>query len=343
MKKHLFTLLRLLIAAGGIAYIIWSLTWTDQPGGEPGILTMLRGADVPMLVLGLLVIGPVFPIQGLRWLLLLRACGINVTYHKAFRLVMVGSFFNYCMPGTTGGDVAKAYYAAKGSGRTTDAILSVVIDRVAGMLGLVIVGGAAGLFMLDNPIVHGLIDSIWIPIVRNMEIVILSAIVVTVTIIYFSKMLLRMLGVNWLLTRKPTEHIFERVSRAVSTYRDHKATLIGAIGLSILVHICIVVATVLAGKALGITHPTGFLVAVVPVLVLVMTIPISYQGLGVTEGFAKPLLVKAGFCTANQMVGMLMLYRLYMVAYSLLGSLFLLRGDIHLHPQQTEKTSDVVA
>ena len=81
----------------------------------PGLVSMLRTANTQWLVFGLLAISLVYPIITLRWWLLLRARGIPVTLWNTFRLTMVGHFFNFCMPGTTGGDLVKAYYAAQRS------------------------------------------------------------------------------------------------------------------------------------------------------------------------------------------------------------------------------------
>ena len=39
-------------------------------------------------------------------------------------------------------------------------------------------------------------------------------------------------------------------------------------------------------------------------------------------------------------IGMLMLYRVYMIAYSLTGSYFVLRGDVRMHPEREEKASE---
>jgi hypothetical protein len=78
------------------------------------------------------------------------------------------------------------------------------------------------------------------------------------------------------------------------------------------------------------------------VLFLGAAVPISYQGLGVMEAIGGQLLVNPPACTFNQLVGLLMLARLFQVFYSLIGALFLLKGDIHLHPAVEVSTTDSV-
>lgn len=383
MKKYLLTCIRILIAAGGIGFIVFSLTWTDHvqlPAGtkmpdgslllkatsyptiagdeksfnrgelvtiriddqlrmniptddrgtednqfqfKPGITPTLREAKTSLLVAGWLSMGLIFPLQTTRWLLLLRARKMPVSFSKAFRLYMVGNFFNYCMPGSTGGDVVKAYYAAKGSGRNADAVMSVVMDRIAGVVGLIMVGGIAGLFMLDNLMARRITGIIWL----------LAAMTFIGGVIFLSPMLRRILGIDYLISKLPGQKFFQSLNQAAMAYRDHKTTIVATIALSVIVHCCLITSTTLAGYALGITQPANLMAVVVPVLLFGAAIPISYQGLGIQEAIGIPLLVTAPLCTSNQLIGMLMLYRLYMVAYSMTGSLFLLRGDIHMHPQ----------
>src|SRR5690606_11670381 len=135
-----------------------------EPRFIPGVLTTLRAADYPLLALGLAMIASVFPLQAYRWLILLRARGYVVGFWRALRLTMVGQFVNLLMPGMTGGDVAKAWYAARHSpahvGRGA-AVMSVVFDRVAGLVGLVMLSAIVGLTMLDHPGVRTITLGAW--------------------------------------------------------------------------------------------------------------------------------------------------------------------------------------
>lgn len=290
----------------------------------PGLATMIRQADAKLLLAGLLVVGPIYLLVMVRWWMLLRARGLNVSLGKAFRLTMVSNFFNFCMPGTTGGDLVKAYYAAKGSGRKTDAVMTVIVDRIMGLLGLILLAGLMGLLILDHPKARVVTINIWL---------LLLAMGVAAGV-YFSTRLRRLFRVDWVLSKLPMRGLISRVDEAAVAYRDHKGMLVISVGMSIVVHACLAVATSLAGFALGMDRMWGLLMTVVPVLFLAGALPISPQGIGVMEALAKELLMNPPSITANQIVGMLLLIRLYQMFYSLFGSLYLLKGDIHLHPQE---------
>lgn len=323
MKKSSMLVLRIVFALAGLGYIAYALQWSDQleAGGRvrPGIVTMLREADVTLIIIGFTLFLPIYPIQTLRWWLLMRARGMQVPMWRAFRLTMVGCFFNYCMPGTTGGDVVKAYYAAKNSSRRADAVMSVIFDRITGLLGLVLLAGIAGLFMLHHPVARHVTFYIWLS----------AAIIVTLSAFYFSRHLRLGSGLDRLLRNIPPNSLPGKIDQAAVAYRDHKLDVTAAIFMSVPVHLLASTGMAMAGFAIGIEEPLGLLLTVLPVLALAGSVPLTYQGLGVMEGLGAVLLVDSHF---NHIVGMLMLARFYQVAYSLTGSLFLLRGDIHLHP-----------
>jgi hypothetical protein len=323
MKKHLITAIRILITVLALGLIIWFVDWKDTPEHD-GILTVLKKADRMTLVGAFLLLMPVYGIQTMRWWMLMRCRGITVPMHRAFRLLMVGCFFNYTMPGSTGGDVVKAYYAAAKSERRADAVMSVIFDRIAGLLGLILLAGVAGLFMLDHPIAREVTLYIWLS----------AAGIVLVSAIYFSKRLRNSTGLEAMLAKLPDKGMVSQLDQASVAYRDHKMIVLLAMFMSVPVHILTSSSIALSGYAIGVEESFGVMLTVVPVISLGGAIPISYQGLGVMEAIGKAL-IKGG--NTNQIVIMLMLVRFYMVTYSLLGGLFLMRGDIHLHPKEFEQ------
>lgn len=325
MKKTVLLILRILFAAAGIAYIVYAIQWSDDAERE-GVMTMLRRAQWSHLLGALLLLAPVYPIQTLRWWLLMRCRGIEVPLSRAFRLVMVGCFFNYCMPGTTGGDVVKAWYAARRSDRRTDAVMSVVFDRITGLLGLILLAGLAGLTMLDDPIARRVTQYIWLG----------AGGIVLISACYFSRHLRKMFGLQYLLGKLNQEGLAGKIDQAAVAYGSHKVMVTVAIFISVPVHLLIAAATAVAGYALGISiveSPPALMLTVIPVLNLAGSVPLTYQGLGVMEYLGQQMLVRA---EPNHIIGMLLLMRLGQIFYSMLGSAFLLHGDIHLHPDQHE-------
>ncbi|HEX7009512.1 MAG TPA: lysylphosphatidylglycerol synthase transmembrane domain-containing protein [Phycisphaeraceae bacterium] len=296
------------------------------PHYQPGIVSTLAQADVGLLIAGLLLVGLVTPLQAWRWLMLMRCRGLDPGYLKSLRLNLVGLFFNFCMPGMTGGDLIKAYYAAKGSGRRGAAVMSVIFDRLTGMVALILLAALMGLALLGRPMVWKVTLLSWLALVVAMA----------GMLAYFSHRLRRWLGVPRLLERLSPQSWLVRIDQAALAYRDHRPAVYGAVLISLPGHLIQMIAAALAGWALGMDLPLTLLVTVLPLVFFVGAMPITPQGIGVMEALALALLLEPPAATANQIVGMLLVARLYFVLYAVLGSLLLLRGDIHLFPQEAD-------
>jgi uncharacterized protein (TIRG00374 family) len=394
MKKLLSIILRLLLAAAGIGYIVFTLSWhdsvvipegytfadgtqaqssltlsiiseepvgtfilrgpdageqvrvsvtqdtldADHPRWKPGIVTTMREADYQLILFGLALILPVFPIQAARWWMLMRCRGMDVPYTRSVRLTMVGLFFNFCMPGMTGGDVVKAYYAAKGSGARGVAVMSVIFDRIAGLLGLILLAGIAGLVMLSQ---NGL-DADVRDLVSTVTLLIwlgFAGALIAPTF-YFSRHVRSLIRLDRLFAKLGPDHFLVKIDDAAAAYRDHKRVIFTAVMISLPVHICQALATTLAGYALGMELPVELMLTVLPVVFLAGSVPLTYQGLGVMEALVVAMLLPSPLADANQLVSMLVLIRLFLIAYALVGAAMMLRGDIHLFPQIDQDGTD---
>lgn len=365
MKKHLGWVVRLLIAAAGVGYILYTLNWTsaitfpdgsrlmisevdgdwltpakpadgiegisivdgrvrrapletgdpDKPRFNPSFLVIVREAELGLLLAGLCVFAPVFLIGAMRWTVLMRARGIDAGYWRAYRLTMAGQFFNLCMPGTTGGDVMKAYYAAKGTRQRADAVVSVAIDRACGLVGLVLLVAIAGLFSLDDPLIRRLTIGMWLALVGLLLVVGL----------YASNSLRARLRLGDTLGKVPGAGALRKLDALVKAYSHHVGALAKAIALSLPIHLCLALSMALAGYALGVDRPIVFLLGTIPIVLLLWSLPISGPlGLGPLDIVAVQLIAGEGSATAQQAVMMFVAYRLFAVAVGLAGSLSLL-------------------
>jgi glycosyltransferase 2 family protein len=128
------------IGFGLLAYVI-TWYWNDNPEtGAVGLKTLLQG---PIAFHWLLVaaglVATALTLQLFRWFILVRALDLPFTLRNAFRLGMVGVFYNTFLPGAVGGDLLKAYFIAKAHPeRKTRAVATVLIDRAMGLFGLIL-------------------------------------------------------------------------------------------------------------------------------------------------------------------------------------------------------------
>jgi uncharacterized protein (TIRG00374 family) len=136
VKRIALTALQVLITVA----IVW---WVfHDPTKRAEIATTLASANTKWLVLGLAGYGAVEVVATLRWQILLRVQGLHLSYIRLLGLTMIGVFFNFFIPGGTGGDALKMFYLVKETpGRKSTAILSVLVDRLIGLFALIVFSG----------------------------------------------------------------------------------------------------------------------------------------------------------------------------------------------------------
>ncbi len=150
-RKHLLTALKLLVVIGALGWLVGSgkLQW-QQFVFAPGKWYLL-------VVSGVMFTGTML-VSFVRYKLLLDAVGIHLRLADVVRIGFIGCFFNTIMPGSLGGDVIKMAYVIRESGKRAEAVASVMMDRVLGLLGLISIGGVALCFswgeVVENPDLH---------------------------------------------------------------------------------------------------------------------------------------------------------------------------------------------
>lgn len=173
-KKRSWTgIIKYVIGVGLLAFVIWS-NWKDKPEylkGEDGQYLKENGAWVVAVddagqpkveqpglekllqrqpnwgtyALCAVLCAGVVASQYVRWYVLVKALDLPFTLRNAFRLGMVGTFYNTFLPGAIGGDLIKAFFIAKDQpSRRAAAVSTVVADRALGLFGLLIFGGVVG-------------------------------------------------------------------------------------------------------------------------------------------------------------------------------------------------------
>ncbi len=304
-----------------------------RPRVEVGVLS-LAGHATPLWLWASVLIFPItFTVTSIRWHALLKALDIHITQSRTFAINMVGAFYNTFMPGSTGGDVLKAYYASKQTTHRARAVVSVFVDRVVGLLSLVIMGGAMAAVGYatsadkSDPAARACLR------VAAGAIVILGGTVFG--LLLFREPVRRAIGLEYMLRKLPAQKHVQHLIQTMSTYRRRPGLMLWSIAFTFPVHITVVISAIFAGMAFGLKMPPMYYFVVVPVVVLSGAVPISPQGAGVMEFFAIQLTKQHGI-TVSQAFALTMSIRLVQVLWNLTGGIFVLRGGYHA-PTEVEK------
>jgi hypothetical protein len=298
-----------------------------HPLVDVGLFRLVREANSLYLLLAVLLLPISYFITSGRWHMLLETVEIHIGQGRAFVLNMVGAFYNSFMPGSTGGDLVKAWYAAQHTTHKTRAVMSVIIDRILGLVALIILGGVMAAWQ-------------WrIPLCR--QVAIGSGLLLLATAIglfvFYHRDLRRRTGLDWLLKRLPMQHQIHRAVETMEIYGRHPWVSIAAVLMTFPVHITTIVSATLAGKAFGLPLHAAYYWAIVPVITLVGAIPISPQGAGVMEYFAVELTRPQGVAV-SQAFALVMAIRFCAIFWNLVAAVFVLRGGYHAPtPKEAEE------
>jgi len=300
----------------------------EYPLIDAGLGTMVRQADAKFLWASILIFPVTYLLTSYRWYLLLGALSIKMSAARAFVINMVGAFYNTFLPGSTGGDVAKAYYAARQNpGQRTRAVMSVLVDRVIGLLALVLLGGSMAWYQysqIGNP--HDATAHACLRVAVGSGVILVGTLVGLT--VFYTPFLRRISGLGWLITKLPMQRQLLKAIEVMEIYRQRPMLVLWALLITLPVHITVVLSAMFAGQALGLPIRPTFYWVVVPVCVLSGSLPVSPQGAGVMEFFAILLTRREG-ASVSQAVALTMSIRIVQILWNCAGGYFVLRGHFH--------------
>jgi hypothetical protein len=186
----------------------------------------------------------------------------------------------------------------------------VLIDRVIGMVGLLVMAGAVVSFNYNE--LKGV----------ALEIGVVSLALIALFALFFSTAFRGLIRYDAIIERLPRSDVFKRVDAALLGLRQKKGRLLAALGLTIVLQLIEVVGVWLAGHALGLRRASFIhYLAFVPMGYLFNALPLSFGGIGLMEGAYLKLFRDAGVATATQGFMLGVLARLIVVGWSLVGAL----------------------
>jgi uncharacterized membrane protein YbhN (UPF0104 family) len=299
----------------------------NYPLVDDGLINIVRKADRSFLWMALLIFPINYVITAVRWKLLLDVLQIRLGAPRAFQINMVGAFYNTFMPGSTGGDLLRAYYAAKHTTHKGRAVLSVVVDRVIGLLALILLGGTmAAIKWLSSVNPHDPVTQ------KCRQVAIGSGLLLGLTVlgllVYYAPLLRRATGLDFVLRKLPMQKHVQGLLDVMDLYGRRPGVVLFALLMSLPVHAIAVLSAMAAGQAFGLPIHPGYYWIVVPVVALAGAIPVSPQGAGVMEFFAY-LLMRGQKATVADALVLTMSIRFVQIFWNLLAGVFLLRGSYH--------------
>ena len=310
--------------------------WTAGPPELWGSIRELQptGACWSVVFMGMTIILGV-----LRWRLVLGVQGLRLSLGRATEISLVAHFFNSFLLGSTGGDLMKAYYAARETRQLkAEAVMTVVADRLIGLLSMLLF---AAVMMLPNLGLLARHRRLWM-----LSMLVLGMLVggLTLAAVSFRGGLSRRWPAarTW-LRRLPKGESMERALNATRRFGREPGFFVRTLGLSMALNVCCVLQYWALAVGLGLTIAPVTLFLLVPMIICVSALPITPSGLGLRENlYVWSLAVPEIGVPATKALSLSLLAYAGSLVWSVVGGVVyvLFRNRHHLNAAAVEESGD---
>lgn len=269
MKRAATFILKVSVSAG--------LLWYLLARAEISAITASLGnvETIWLLVAFLLLIVGKF-LSAYRWQMLLQAHHIMIPMRTLVASLYVGQFFNSFLPSTIGGDAIRAYDTAHYSQKTTRSVTTIFLDRLIGISALAFLG------------ILALAIGLW----SRQEVGSFTALIA----LTFGGCILTLTGTFSERVAAQLERVLRRlklgklarkirpVHAAFLTLKNQPVRLLIAFLISFLLQVNVVLYYYYVSLALDLGIPLIFFFLIIPIILVILLVPFSINGIGLREG-----------------------------------------------------------
>ena len=307
----------------------WRLAWKLGP---PQLWASLTLVSPTALVASFLIMGLTILLGGFRWLIALRIQGLDLPWNRALRISLIAHFFNSFLLGSTGGDLMKAYYAARETAhRKPEAVVTVFVDRVIGLWTMLLFAGLMALFNL------GLLQSheslrLLLLVIATMFLAGTGFVIVA----FVGGLSRRFRGAREWLRQLPKGDWLDRTLETCRDFGRNRHFFLRMVTVSMFLNVVCVLQYIVLAAGMNIEIPMKVWAVVVPSIICIAALPITPSGLGVRENLYVAVLAAAPFLVPETSA-----LAISLLAYA--GSLFwsVLGGGVYLLYREREHLLEV--
>ena len=303
MKKKIFFLLRI-----AVTFIIIFILWWSLKDNLNELILNLSSVDKFYLLLGFFVYLSHTLLLAARLRIIFFTQSLVLNIKEAFRLNLIGFFFNAFLPTSVGGDVVKAYYVSeKFSHKKVESYAAVFADRAIGLMSIISIALISLLFVSEEIVVKETRYLIWAVFLVGLFFLFFS----------FNKNFAEKFKFLLVILRKlKLEQIAKRSYWVFNNFKNHKKTGLLAIVISFISQTIIIVVFFILAKGLNLDLPLSLFFLFVPIITIAGMIP-SLGGTGPREGAF--VLLFAPLVGAANAAALALLWLLFFLGLSLIG------------------------
>jgi uncharacterized protein (TIRG00374 family) len=246
--------------------------WRADPGA---VLRAGRGADVGWIAIAVALVAADRSLMAYRWVVLLRALDPDARPRLGaiLRVFFLSTFTGTFLP-SIGGDVVRAYSLSSLGVSGAASTASVLMDRLLGVLSILILGAAAAWSAGGSLVDRGMIVTLGAA----------TLFCIGAAVVVFNERAATLLGrVMQLAPWTGWQRFAQDLVAAVRRYSRHQSNLANVLTGSVLVQALRVIQAWCLGRALGIDLSLGAYFVFIPLILLIMLLPITINGLGTSQ------------------------------------------------------------
>lgn len=248
--------------------------------GPPGLWETLQSMDLRFLLLSIVLMGVLLLLGIVRWQIILQVHGLNVPLRRTAQISLIGHFFNSFLLGSVGGDLLKAYYVARETRhKKTEAVVTVVVDRIIGLFSMLILACA---MLLPNSDLLAVLNPKLKPVIW-LILAMTGGCAVFIFLSFWGGVSKGVPKARQWLRRLPKGDMLERSIEAFREFGRDKTFFLRVLPVSMLANVICILHFLTLIWGFHETAPVLAIAAIVPIVTCISTLPITPSGLGVRE------------------------------------------------------------
>lgn len=254
------------------ALIAWLLLVRTSLGD---IVRHIKDASLFWLIISFSLHALGMLISAIRWQILIRAQGDQVPLGFLVKSYLVGAFFNNFLPTRIGGDIVRIYDGSRYSQTIVKSSAIILVERLTGIIVLFLFALAGSLMRLE---MAQTLPVIWVSLLLGLG----GLVLISVFFLPVAENLFEKIPDKGILTKLKQKTFQFR--ETIISYKQQPGALVKAMFWALLLQINVIVHFFLIGKALHLTIALLDYFIFIPIVLLIMLIPITINGLGLREG-----------------------------------------------------------
>ena len=264
---------RIAVAAALTGYLLWR----SDPAA---VAASARHADASWILAAVLLVLIDRALMAWRWALLL--CIVDERDRPPLRRLLevffVSTFVGTFLPASIGSDAVRVYaISKKGSGVPTpfsDAVASVFMDRMLGVASLLIMGA------IGVALARDLAANVFVFV----ALAVTAALTLVTMLMIFSERVGRLCArLTGLMPIAAVRRAGSAIIESVQRYSRFHAQLVNVLAASVGVQVLRIIQAYCLGRSLGIEEGLTTYFAFIPVILLIMLLPVTINGLGTSQ------------------------------------------------------------